>query len=116
MLRRSVHWLVPLALAVTYPGTVAQAQGGFLFQGVGDLEFFKTDSASSLLARGSGHPALAARGDVWAASSGEPRSPVPGQSPSFGTTLREADGGSLVDGTFIPREARDRGRMRSRVR
>jgi hypothetical protein len=45
----------------------AQAQGGFLFQGVGDLELWKTDSASALLARGGGHLAPVLRGDVWAA-------------------------------------------------
>lgn len=45
----------------------AYAQGGFLFQGVGDLEIWKTDSASSLLARGSGKLAPLYRGDVWMA-------------------------------------------------
>jgi hypothetical protein len=45
----------------------AEAQGGFLFQGVGDLEIWKTDSASSLLARGGGKLAPLYRGDVWMA-------------------------------------------------
>ncbi|CAN5766247.1 hypothetical protein BH11GEM2_BH11GEM2_10790 [soil metagenome] len=45
----------------------ARAQGGFLFQGVGDLELWKTDSASSLLARGGGRLAPLFRGDVWMA-------------------------------------------------
>lgn len=49
------------------PAHSACAQGGFLFHGLTDVELWKTDSASSLLARGSGHPALLARADVWAA-------------------------------------------------
>ncbi|MDB4913340.1 MAG: hypothetical protein JWM95_984 [Gemmatimonadetes bacterium] len=45
----------------------AEAQGGLLFQGVTDLELWKTDSASGLVARNNGHPGIAARADVWSA-------------------------------------------------
>ena len=45
----------------------AQAQGGFLWQGIGDIELFKTDSASFLLARGNGRPSALLRFDTWAA-------------------------------------------------
>ena len=55
-----------LAVLAT-PQQSAFAQGGVLLQGVADLELWKTDSASSLLSRGSGHPAMLARGDIWAA-------------------------------------------------
>jgi alkylation response protein AidB-like acyl-CoA dehydrogenase len=39
------------------------------------------------------------RGEKWAAWSGEPPSRVPGQSARFGTTVREVEGGYLVEGT-----------------
>ena len=45
----------------------AAAQGGVLIQGVADLEAWKTDSASQLLARGGGKPAFLARADIWGA-------------------------------------------------
>lgn len=45
----------------------AQAQGGFLFQGVTDLELWKTDSASALVARNNGHPGVAIHADLWTA-------------------------------------------------
>jgi hypothetical protein len=45
----------------------ATAQGGFLVQGVTDLELWKTDSASTLVARNNGHPGFAAHADVWSA-------------------------------------------------
>jgi hypothetical protein len=65
LLRSSV---VVWTLIVSAPLVCAAlAQGGLLFQGVGDLEIWKTDSASSLLARGSGKPAPLFRGDVWMA-------------------------------------------------
>jgi hypothetical protein len=66
VIRLARRALLALVL-LTAPGQFASAQGGFLVQGVTDLEFWKTDSASTLLARGSGHPALIARADVWAA-------------------------------------------------
>ena len=57
------------AIAALMAGTpgCARAQGGFLFQGLSDLELWKTDSASQLLARGDGHPSLLGRLDVWSA-------------------------------------------------
>jgi hypothetical protein len=66
VMRRVCRALIALALFVA-PVRHAGAQGGFLVQGVTDLELWKTDSASTLLARGSGHPALLARADIWAA-------------------------------------------------
>jgi hypothetical protein len=53
--------------AMVAPVGAASAQGGFLIQGLADLELWKTDSASFLLARGGGHLAPVVRGDVWAA-------------------------------------------------
>jgi hypothetical protein len=61
--RRAVFALAMLAV----PVHSARAQGGFLVQGLMDVEVWKTDSASLLLARGSGHPALLGRADLWAA-------------------------------------------------
>ena len=58
--------LLTLALLAA-PMRLVLAQGGYLIQGITDLELWKTDSASTLLARGSGHPALLARADIWAA-------------------------------------------------
>lgn len=55
-----------LVTAALSPARVG-AQGGLLLQGVTDLELWKTDSASALLARGSGHPAPLLRGDIWSA-------------------------------------------------
>jgi hypothetical protein len=46
----------------------ADAQGGVLVQGVGDLEMWKTDSASQLLARNLGRTVGMLRADVWAAA------------------------------------------------
>ena len=54
-------------VALVAPVGAARAQGGLLFQGLADLELWKTDSASSLLARGGGRLAPVVRGDVWAA-------------------------------------------------
>lgn len=54
-------------VAMVAPVGAASAQGGFLFQGLADLELWKTDSASFLLARSGGHLAPVVRGDVWAA-------------------------------------------------
>ena len=45
----------------------ARAQGGLLFQGIADLELWKTDSASNLLARNAGSAGPLLRLDVWAA-------------------------------------------------
>jgi alkylation response protein AidB-like acyl-CoA dehydrogenase len=42
---------------------------------------------------------IVARGEIWAAWSGEPRSRVPGQTAEFGTTLRKVAGGYEVEGT-----------------
>jgi alkylation response protein AidB-like acyl-CoA dehydrogenase len=39
------------------------------------------------------------RAEMWAAWSGEPQVPVPGQKARFGTTVRRVKGGYLVDGT-----------------
>src|SRR3954452_16196092 len=41
---------------------------------------------------------IVARGEKWVAWSGEPRVPVPGQKPKFGTTVRAVDGGYVVEG------------------
>jgi hypothetical protein len=66
--RRLRTALALAALMVSAPVMrAAHAQGGFLFQGVGDVELWKTDSASSLLARGGGKLAPLFRGDVWMA-------------------------------------------------
>ena len=46
---------------------MANAQGGLLFQGIADLELWKTDSASSLLARSAGSAGPLVRLDMWAA-------------------------------------------------
>ncbi|MEO7457176.1 MAG: hypothetical protein ABIY52_13010 [Gemmatimonadaceae bacterium] len=59
-------WLTCLCL-VAAPVVAARAQGGFLFQGVSDLELWKTDDKSTLLHRTNGQPGVIARGDVWAA-------------------------------------------------
>ena len=56
------------ALAVLCAPGEAVAQGGFLWQGIGDIELFKTDSASFLLARGNGRPSALLRFDTWAAA------------------------------------------------
>src|SRR4051812_38970791 len=64
--QRVLRALLTLALLVA-PVLPAGAQGGFLMQGITDLDLWKTDSASTLLARGSGHPASVARADMWAA-------------------------------------------------
>jgi hypothetical protein len=45
----------------------AHAQGGYLVQGVLDAELWKTDSASSLLARNGGRPGALARLGLWSA-------------------------------------------------
>jgi len=66
MMRRVCRVLLLLAL-VAAPMRIVGAQGGFLMQGVTDFDLWKTDSASTLLARGSGHPATIARADIWAA-------------------------------------------------
>ena len=58
---------VAMLVASAAPLSIARAQGGFLFQGVGDLELLKTDSASALLARAGGRPSAVLRGDVWMA-------------------------------------------------
>jgi alkylation response protein AidB-like acyl-CoA dehydrogenase len=41
------------------------------------------------------------RGEKWAGWSGEPQSKVPGQNVGFGTTVRVADGGYIIDGTKV---------------
>lgn len=64
------RWFARAALALSalsLPFAHATGQGGLLLQGVGDLELWKTDSASALVARGSGHPAPVLRADVWSA-------------------------------------------------
>ena len=40
-------------------------------------------------------------GEIWAAWSGEPQSRIPGQTARFGTNVREARGGYVVDGTKV---------------
>jgi alkylation response protein AidB-like acyl-CoA dehydrogenase len=42
---------------------------------------------------------IVARGETWAAWSGEPQSLIPGQVAKFGTTLRVVDGGYEIEGT-----------------
>src|SRR3954470_6182901 len=66
MCSRALTLFVALS-ALVLPGRTARAQGGFLFQGVSDLELWKTDSASSLLHRTNGKPGVLARADTWAA-------------------------------------------------
>lgn len=61
---RRVAFAVAALTACSRP---AGAQGGLLFQGVADLELWKTDSASRLLARNGGKAGVLARADVWAA-------------------------------------------------
>ena len=55
------------ALLLAGAAARASAQGGYLVQGVADAELWKTDSASSLLARNGGRPAALGRLTVWGA-------------------------------------------------
>lgn len=55
------------AIAAAFPGRMAHAQGGVLLQGVFDLELWKTNGQSALLARNDGRLGPVARGDVWTA-------------------------------------------------
>src|SRR5258706_14518283 len=64
--RRRALVFVFLALSGT-PRTVC-AQGGFLWQGIVDVEAWKTDSSSNLLAPGRGPPSLLGRIDTRAAA------------------------------------------------
>ena len=64
--RRWPSLVLGCALVVT-SARPAKAQGGVLFQGLADLELWKTDSASSLLARNTGRLGPLLRADVWAA-------------------------------------------------
>ncbi|MEA5468848.1 acyl-CoA dehydrogenase, partial [Spirulina sp. 06S082] len=41
------------------------------------------------------------RGEKWAGWSGEPQTKIPGQKSRFGTTVKEVEGGYIVDGTKI---------------
>ncbi len=41
------------------------------------------------------------RGEQWAGWSGEPQSEIPGQKARFGTTVKEVEGGYIVDGTKV---------------
>jgi alkylation response protein AidB-like acyl-CoA dehydrogenase len=41
------------------------------------------------------------RGDKWVAWSGEPQTPAPGETVRFGTTVEDAPGGLIVDGTKV---------------
>lgn len=41
------------------------------------------------------------RGEKWAAWSGEPQSEIPAQKARFGTTVKEVEGGYIVDGTKV---------------
>ncbi|HEX9485000.1 MAG TPA: hypothetical protein VF929_10485, partial [Gemmatimonadaceae bacterium] len=59
--------LVFVFLALSGTPRMLRAQGGLLWQGIVDGEAWKTDSASNLLARGSGRPSLLGRIDTWAA-------------------------------------------------
>lgn len=59
--------MIAVVFATATLARTAHAQGGFLLQGVGDVELWKTDSASSLLARANGKLAPLFRGDVWMA-------------------------------------------------
>jgi hypothetical protein len=56
-----------LALILSAVPVAARGQGGFLFQGVSDLELWKTDARSTLLHRTNGQPGALGRADVWAA-------------------------------------------------
>ena len=68
MTRRMLTQLCALALAagIALP-QASKAQGGVLLQGVYDAELWKTDSASSLLARNHGQPGLLGRVNLWTA-------------------------------------------------
>jgi hypothetical protein len=68
MTHRTLHLACALALAagVALP-QASRAQGGLLLQGVYDAELWKTDSASSLLARNHGRPGLLGRVNLWSA-------------------------------------------------
>jgi alkylation response protein AidB-like acyl-CoA dehydrogenase len=41
------------------------------------------------------------RGEIWAAWSGEPQARIPGQTTRFGTVVRRANGGFIIDGTKV---------------
>lgn len=57
-----------LALAMAMSASAAaHAQGGILFQGLVDLEVWKTDSGSTLLTRNHGHPGGVLRVQLWSA-------------------------------------------------
>jgi hypothetical protein len=60
--------LVLLAVLALVPLPAARAQGGMLLQGVADLELWKTDKASALLARNGGRVGPVAHLDMWSAA------------------------------------------------
>jgi hypothetical protein len=67
---RLLRWCAAVALACTaclIVPRVTWAQGGILVQGVYDAELWKTDSASTLLARNEGKPGVVGRINFWSA-------------------------------------------------
>jgi hypothetical protein len=65
-MRNALVLMLALALSAASPVPLA-AQGGILLQGVLDAELWKTDSASSLLARNGGRPGAMGRVGLWSA-------------------------------------------------
>lgn len=59
--------LALLGVASLASPAASAAQGGYLVQGVADVELWKTDSASALLARNNGRAGLLGRVDLWSA-------------------------------------------------
>lgn len=66
---RPVRWCAALAgITLAALPSMARAQGGLLVQGIADVEFWSTDSGSSLLTRNFGHPATLGRLQLWGAA------------------------------------------------
>jgi hypothetical protein len=63
--RRSIA--IAIAVLATAPATVS-AQGNLLVQGIGDAEFWASDTMSNLLTRNAGRPSGLARLQLWAAA------------------------------------------------
>ena len=67
MTRASLAGAGLLIAAIAFMPSVAHAQGGVLLQGVADVELWKTDAGSALLARNDGRAAFLGRVHLWGA-------------------------------------------------
>jgi hypothetical protein len=84
----ALRTLAAALAAATLAAPAAHAQG-LLFQGVADVELWKTDDGSTLLARNEGRPAPLGRVNLWAAWE------APGALTLY--VLGEAEGGPAVE-------------------